>query len=67
MQKDADVEALRADDDNWKLGLFYTSRKDPAALVPKRYGWGWTMNFGSPWTWLAGAVVVGAIIWGTFF
>lgn len=67
MGNDSDREALRADDDNWKLGIFYTSMKDPAPLVPKRYGWGWTANFGSPWTWLLGIVIVAVLIWGVFF
>lgn len=67
MTNENDVEALRLDDKNWKMGLFYTSRKDPAPLVPKRYGWGWTVNFGSPWIWLVGVAIVGVLVWGIFF
>ncbi|MGZ6143005.1 MAG: DUF5808 domain-containing protein [Myxococcales bacterium] len=33
----------------WKAGLFYVDREDPALFVPKRYGVGYTFNFGNPW------------------
>lgn len=66
MAHDVDRDGLRSDDKNWKLGLFYTSKEDPAPLIPKRYGWGWTINFGSPWVWLVGVVIVGALAWGLF-
>jgi uncharacterized membrane protein len=29
-------------------GLFYADREDPALFVPKRYGAGYTLNFGRP-------------------
>ncbi|MHB9012455.1 MAG: DUF1648 domain-containing protein [Ignavibacteriaceae bacterium] len=37
-------------DDNfyWKLGMFYYNPDDPAFMVPKRMGIGWTFNFGHP-------------------
>jgi uncharacterized membrane protein len=28
--------------------VIYYNRDDPDALVPKRYGWGWTVNFAHP-------------------
>lgn len=65
--ENVDVEALRADDGNWKAGFLYACRQDPAPLIPKRYGWGWTVNFGSPWIWLTGVVAVGVVVWGVFF
>ncbi len=34
-------------DDCWKWGMFYYNPNDPAILVNKRYGLGWTVNFGS--------------------
>ncbi|MCS4593175.1 hypothetical protein KTJ89_09305 [Brevibacterium sediminis] len=67
MSEDPDVEALRQDDSNWKLGLFYASMRDRAPLIPKRYGWGWTVNFGSPWIWLAGVILVIVVVWAVFF
>ena len=39
----------------WHGGAFYVDRDDPALLVPKRYGYGYTFNFGNP---LAGALTV---------
>lgn len=32
----------------WKAGLVYVNRDDPAIMVPKRFGVGWTVNLGSP-------------------
>ncbi|MER7756491.1 DUF5808 domain-containing protein [Kitasatospora sp. NPDC097643] len=37
------------DDDRWRVGgLCYVNREDPAVLVPKRFGFGWSLNFGNP-------------------
>jgi uncharacterized membrane protein len=36
------------DDQHWKGGLFYVNRDDPALLVPRRFGLGWTLNLGRP-------------------
>ena len=50
-----------ADDDKyWKLGVFYVNPKDPALFVEKRFGIGWTFNFGHPMGWviMAGLIVV---------
>jgi uncharacterized membrane protein len=38
----------RDDERNWLGGVIYYNRDDPDALVPKRYGWGWTVNFAHP-------------------
>ena len=38
----------RTPDKNWKLGLFYINRNDPALFVEKRFGIGYTLNFGHP-------------------
>jgi uncharacterized membrane protein len=32
----------------WKGGVFYYNPDDPALFVEKRYGLGWTVNFGHP-------------------
>lgn len=37
----------RNDDKFWKLGMFYYNREDPAVMIEKRFGVGWTMNFGN--------------------
>jgi len=33
---------------HWRFGIFYFNRNDKQALVPKRYGSGWTLNFANP-------------------
>lgn len=48
----------RNDDRYWKGGALYYNRDDPAILVGKRFGVGWTFNFAHPVTW----IVFGAII-----
>lgn len=37
-----------ADDRHWVLGVLYVNRRDPAWLVEKRFGLGYTVNFGNP-------------------
>ncbi len=39
---------FRDDDRYWNAGVFYNNPDDPALFVPKRFGLGWTMNFGHP-------------------
>lgn len=36
------------DDEYWKFGIFYINRNDPSVFVEKRFGIGWTINFGNP-------------------
>ena len=38
----------RDDDRYWVGGFFYNNPDDPAVFVPKRFGMGWTVNFGNP-------------------
>ncbi|WP_457945961.1 DUF1648 domain-containing protein [Pseudarthrobacter sp. alpha12b] len=38
----------RDDDKYWRGGLIYINRDDPTLLVPRRFGLGWTLNFGDP-------------------
>jgi uncharacterized membrane protein len=37
-----------ADNRNWVLGMFYVNRDDPSILVERRFGIGYTINFGNP-------------------
>jgi uncharacterized membrane protein len=39
-------------DDAWKLGLFYYNPDDPTVIVEKRFGLGYTFNFGNVWSWV---------------
>jgi uncharacterized membrane protein len=38
-------------DDCWKAGFVYYNHNDPALIVEKRSGLGYTLNFGNPWSW----------------
>lgn len=57
----------RDDDRFWKGGLFYVNHGDPAILVGKRFGVGWTLNFGNVRAWLlvAGMVLVAVVVTAT--
>jgi uncharacterized membrane protein len=54
----------RDDDRYWRGGLFYVNRKDPALVVARRFGVGWTLNFGNPGTamLLVGVVALIAVL-----
>ena len=47
----------RPPDKTWK-GIFYSNPDDPSLLVPKRFGIGYTLNFGNPWSWAVLALIV---------
>lgn len=51
----------RDDDKYWRGGLFYINHEDHALLVPRRFGLGWTLNFGNPKAAMLGAGVVALI------
>lgn len=46
----------RNDDRYWKFGTVYYNPNDPAFMVEKRFGVGWTVNFGRPLGW---AILIG--------
>ena len=48
-------------DARWKLGMFYFNPRDPSIIVEKRFGVGWTINFGNIWA-VGGALVVACVI-----
>ena len=54
----------RDDDRYWRGGLIYINREDPALLVPRRFGIGWTLNFGNPRTamLLAGVIALTGLV-----
>jgi uncharacterized membrane protein len=49
----------------WKAGMFYVNRDDPAWLVEKRFGVGYTLNFGNPRSWIAVGVLLLFIAFST--
>jgi uncharacterized membrane protein len=42
----------------WKAGFLYVNPDDPALFIEKRFGIGYTLNFGRPGSW----VIIGAIV-----
>jgi uncharacterized membrane protein len=48
----------RDDDKYWRGGLFYINREDHALVVPRRFGLGWTLNWGNP---RAAMLIVGVV------
>ncbi|WP_137656736.1 DUF1648 domain-containing protein [Bifidobacterium moukalabense] len=46
------------DGDEWVLGMFYYSPENPAIVVPKRMGVGYTFNMAHPLVWLICAALV---------
>jgi uncharacterized membrane protein len=51
-------QIIRQNPQNWKAGMFYVNRNDPAIFVPKLSGGGYTLNFGHPAAWLLFAVLL---------
>lgn len=47
---DDDVEGITNYDDDrfWRAGIFYINKNDPSIFVEKRFGVGWSINFGNP-------------------
>lgn len=39
-------------DEGWNGGILYFNRADPSLWVQKRTGFGWTLNFANPWSWI---------------
>jgi uncharacterized membrane protein len=46
----------------WKLGIFYFNPDDPSVFVAKRFGIGYTFNFGNRWAWaVLGVIIIAAV------
>lgn len=52
----------RTPDQCWRAGMFYVNPNDPAVLVEKRFGIGYTLNFGRPAAWLLMAFILAVVI-----
>jgi uncharacterized membrane protein len=44
-------------DTAWKWGQFYYNPADPSLIVEKRFGLGYTLNFGNRWSWVLTAAL----------
>lgn len=53
---------FRDDDRYWYGGVFYYNPDDPDPVVPRRYGFGWTVNIGHPLGKLFIAIMIGMIL-----
>lgn len=38
----------KPDRSKYKFGIFYFNPEDENLIVPKSFGWGWTLNFAKP-------------------
>ncbi len=54
------------DDKHWVGGLFYVNKNDPSIFVEKRFGVGWTINFGNPIGYLIILIPIAIIILFSF-
>ncbi len=52
----------RSDSRYWRAGVFYYNPDDPDAIVPKRYGIGWTFNIGHPLGKVFMAIIIAMIL-----
>ena len=54
----------RTEDRYWKAGFLYVNSSDPALFVEKRFGIGYTLNFGRPASWgiLAAVLLVPVVV-----
>jgi uncharacterized membrane protein len=48
----------RTPDTAWKWGQIYYNPSDPALIVEKRFGLGYTLNFGNRWSWVLVAALL---------
>lgn len=54
--------SIASENSAWKGGLVYFNPEDPAAIVPKRFGIGWTCNFARPSAWVGSVVFLGIVV-----
>lgn len=59
VRRDTPLTNGLADNRKWLLGMLYVNREDPSFLVERRFGIGYTVNFGNP---KAVALVVGFVL-----
>ncbi len=52
------ITVNRDDDAYWKLGSLYYNPEDPSLFIEKRFGIGWTLNWGRPMSWV---IIIGLI------
>lgn len=54
------------DDKHYKWAFFYYNRSDNRAFVPKRFGFGYTINFGNPYAVTGFVIFILLILFSAF-
>ncbi|MEX2261080.1 MAG: DUF5808 domain-containing protein [Bryobacteraceae bacterium] len=57
----------RTPDAAWKWGVFYYNPDDPALVVEKRFGLGYTLNFGNRWSWVLTTALLLPVVFAVAF
>lgn len=47
--------------------MFYFNREDSNIFIPRRYGYGFSLNYASPVSWLIILALVSYFVWTFFF
>ncbi len=50
MEEEKEEKEKKEEENSHYFLIFYWNPKDKRVFVPKRYGFGWTINFGNPWS-----------------
>src|SRR5690349_20641504 len=53
MDKSENFKQFRNDPKSYRLGLVYYNSQDPCLVLPKRIGYGWTINFAHRYAYIA--------------
>jgi uncharacterized membrane protein len=56
------VVSDRTPDECWKWGIFYYNPDDPALMVEKRFGIGWTVNFAHRGAWIFMGLIFASLV-----
>lgn len=65
-ENESQEEAYMDDDSNWILGMFYYNKKDPAFMIEKRVGLGYTINFANKFSLILVLLVILFIIFMSY-
>jgi uncharacterized membrane protein len=58
-----EIEKYRKNQDSY----FYFNKQDSNFIVPKTYGFGFTLNFANPISWVFIAVIIGLMVFRKFY
>ncbi len=60
--RDPEMPVDSTPDEYWRLGSFDYNPNDPAIFVQRRIGFGYTLNFGNPFSWITTGMFAAAVI-----